>query len=264
MSSCAVMKCACIWSLAPALLKLHSVSHPARGCADTRVRGQLVTGTGAVRAGGAERADAQAARGVPHARPRRAPARAGQAGAHRRRLPGCWCVQCACSHWSTRVVPGRWFMELLCVGGVACSGFRTPYPQLSHAGTTAWLRRGACTAGHPAPSRALLGKQCTSLMGIMSCVSGDKRGLWHGVAAPALTALAYHGHETGGLPPAAWPRLSGCTALARLELHAVLELPAELAAAVRSVDCLQVRQCAGRQSLSALAESAARKQAGVI
>lgn len=67
--------------------------------------------------------------------------------------------------------------------------------------------------------------------------------MWHGAAAPALTALAFRGHETGGLPPEAWPRLSGCAGLARLELHAVLELPAELAAAVRSVDCLQARAC---------------------
>ena len=75
---------------------------------------------------------------------------------------------------------------------------------------------------------------------------GDGRGLWHGAAAPALTALAFRGHETGGLPPEAWPRLSGCARLARLELHAALELPAELAAAVRSVECLEVRSCARR------------------
>ena len=87
---------------------------------------------------------------------------------------------------------------------------------------------------------------CASERQTQHSVLGDGRGLWHGAAAPALTALAFRGHETGGLPPEAWPRLSGCARLARLELHAVLELPAELAAAVRSAESLEVRRCVRR------------------
>ena len=85
-------------------------------------------------------------------------------------------------------------------------------------------------------------KRCIRATDTACPAAGDGRGLWHSAAAPALTALAFRGHETGGLPPETWPRLSGCAGLARLELHAVLELPAELAAAVRSVESLEVRR----------------------
>ena len=76
---------------------------------------------------------------------------------------------------------------------------------------------------------------------------GGGHGLWHAAAGaalpPALTALVFRGHETGGLAPDAWPRLAGCGALARLALQAVLEVPAALAAALLGLTSLQARLC---------------------
>jgi hypothetical protein len=67
-------------------------------------------------------------------------------------------------------------------------------------------------------------------------------GLWAAAAAPpALTSLTFRGHETGGLPPGAWPRLAGAAALARLHLHALLEVPDALAAAVAGAARLEAR-----------------------
>ncbi len=80
--------------------------------------------------------------------------------------------------------------------------------------------------------------------GVLSAAltAGAMHGLWAAAAAPpALTSLTFRGHETGGLPPGAWPRLAGAAALVRLHLHALLEVPDALAAAVAGAACLEAR-----------------------